>query len=77
MVNGSFVTDVVEPNEVDCVVLIDDDFSSGDDAGAELVAGLPFSDIQRVNQDVFDLLVDRIFATDRQERPKGMVEITL
>src|SRR5712692_999098 len=42
VVNGSFVTDKLEPNDVDCVVLIGPDFPRDAAAEAELLAGLPF-----------------------------------
>ena len=43
IVNGSFVTNMLEPNDLDCVLLIGEAF----------------------------------FATDREQRPKGMVEVLL
>jgi hypothetical protein len=77
VVNGSFVTDVLEPNDVDCVILIDEEFPSDTESEAQLVSGLPFLDIQLVTQKPFDQLVDIFFATDRQQRSKGVVEIEL
>ena len=52
-------------------------FSRDKAAEAELLAGLPFSEINLVNQSDFDVLVDTIFATDRHSVPKGMVEVAL
>lgn len=75
VINGSFVTDVLEPNDVDCVLLIGAGFPSDETAEAELVAGLPFLELSLVNQGDFDLLVDEFFATDRQSVGKGMVEV--
>jgi len=46
-------------------------------AEAELLAGLPFLDIQLVSRAAFELLVEKIFATDRHCGPKGMIEIIL
>jgi len=77
VINGSFVTDVLEPNVVDCVLLIGDGFPRDRGAEAELIDGLPFLEISLVTQDGFSLLVDTIFATDREETPKGMVEVPL
>ena len=74
-INGSFVTDVLEPNDVDCVLLIGAGFPHDQAAEAELVAGLPFLELSLVNQADFDLLVDEFFATDRHSVGKGMVEI--
>lgn len=75
IVNGSFVTDVLEPNDVDCVLLIGPGFPRDQAAETELVAALPFLELSLVNQGDFNLLVDQFFATDRQAVPKGMVEV--
>jgi hypothetical protein len=77
VINGSYVTDVLEPNDVDCVLLIGEDFPEDVDAEAELIDGLPFLEISLVTQEGFSLLVDTFFATDREQVPKGMVEILL
>ncbi len=50
VINGSFVTDVLEPNDVDCVLLIGEDFPNDHDAESELLAGLPFLEIQIVKE---------------------------
>jgi len=75
ILNGSFVTDVLEPNDVDCVLLIKSGFPQDQAAEAELVAGLPFLELSLVNQADFDGLVDEFFATDRHSVAKGMVEV--
>lgn len=75
VINGSFVTDILEPNDVDCILLIDDDFPTDPDAESELLDGLPFLEINLVNQIDFDILVNDFFATDRFAQSKGMVEI--
>ena len=77
VINGSFVTDVLEPNDVDCVLLIGEDFPNDHDAESELLAGLPFLEFQIVKEKAFTLLVEKIFATDRVQRPKGMIEVRL
>src|SRR6266403_2008617 len=46
VLNGSFVTDIMEPNDVDCVLLSGRGFPKDSQAEAELRAGLPFLDIQ-------------------------------
>jgi hypothetical protein len=46
VVNGSFVTDVPESNDVDCVLLVEPGFPYDPSAGAELTQGLPFLDIK-------------------------------
>ncbi len=75
IVNGSFATDVFEPNDVDCALLIDSGFPKDNAAEATLADGLPFLEIYMMNQSDFDLLVEKFFATDRNALPKGMLEI--
>jgi hypothetical protein len=75
IINGSFVTDVLEPNDADCVLLIGPDFPQDASAADELTAGLPFLEIQVVQDEGFEYLVERFFATDRDSVPKGMVEV--
>lgn len=77
VVNGSFTTDISEPNDVDCALLMGVDFPRDKVAEAELLAGLPFLEINLLDQTDFDLLVKQFFATDRKANPKGMVEIIL
>src|SRR6266852_3509775 len=53
VVNGSFVTDVREPNDVDCVLLIGPDFPGDAGAEAELLDGLPFINLDLVDSEGF------------------------
>jgi hypothetical protein len=75
VVNGSFVTDVPEPNDVDCVLLAPTDLGPDDPALADLLAGLAFISMQVVDQAGFDVFVNHLFATDRDTVSKGMIEI--
>lgn len=75
VLNGSFVTDQYEPNDVDCVLLIDERFPVDPAAEAELRQGLPFLQIDIANQFAFDRFTQRFFASDRFDRPKGMIEV--
>jgi hypothetical protein len=77
IVNGSFTTDKAEPNDVDCVLLMGEHFPIDAETGAELLEGLPFLEIKLVNQEGFELLVETIFASDREMQPKGMIEVVL
>ena len=77
VIDGSFVTDVLEPNDVDCVLLIEPGFPNHPDLEAELLAGLPFIALDLVEQDEFDTLVEQIYATDRRGIAKGLVEIII
>src|SRR5438093_3300064 len=49
VVNGSFVTDRAEPNDVDCVLLIGPGFPLDLQAEAELLIGLPFINLELVD----------------------------
>ena len=75
VLNGSFVTDIMEPHDVDCVLLIGRGFPADLVAEAELNAGLPFLDIALARQADFDELVGEVFAADRSGTPKGMIEV--
>ncbi len=75
VINGSFVTDAYEPNDVDCVLLLGPGFPKDVEAETELVNGLPFLDINLVRQEGWDELVEKIFATDRHRNSKGMIEV--
>lgn len=75
VVNGSFVTDKWEPNDVDCVLLRGPAFPQDDAADAELWAGLPFIQMAVVEPEEFKLYVEQIYATDRYGHSKGMVEV--
>ncbi len=78
VLNGSFVTDIMEPNDVDCVLLLSIK-RTGEMADAEelLLKGLPFLDISLVRQMDFDFFVDEFFAADRRHQAKGMIEVKL
>ena len=75
VVNGSFVTDKLEPNDVDCVLLVAAGFPSDEAAAAELLSGLPFINMELVDQEAFEQFTERTFATDRDLVPKGMIEV--
>jgi Family of unknown function (DUF6932) len=77
IVNGSFTTDVLEPNDVDCVLLVGSEFPREAAAEVELRDGLPFVDLHVVGAEDFDLFVNTIFGTDRLTVPKGVVEVLL
>ncbi|MGO9108649.1 MAG: DUF6932 family protein [Thermoguttaceae bacterium] len=77
VINGSFVTDRAEPNDVDCVLLAGEDLPRDRNAEAALLAGLPFLDIRLVGQDDFDAYLETVFGLDRYCSPKGMVEVML
>jgi hypothetical protein len=75
VLNGSFVTDIIEPNDVDCVLLFARGQRRDKAAIKQLRNGLPFLSITLVGQRDFDDLVNRFFATDRRGFNKGMIEV--
>lgn len=77
VLNGSFVTDIMEPNDVDCVLLIGRGVQADPRALIELEAGLPFLDIALARQVDFDGFVGEVFAEDRFGTPKGMIEVVI
>jgi len=77
ILNGSFVTDIMEPNDVDCVLLIGSGPSNDSAAEDELLQGLPFLDISLVGPKDFDYFIRRFFAVDRTLQTKGMIEVVI
>jgi len=75
VLNGSFVTDILEPNDVDCVLLIGSGFPSDATATKELDVGLPFLEMKLVGLVDFKEYIDDIFGTDRFGVRKGMIEV--
>ena len=75
ILNGSFVTDIIEPNDVDCVLLMGPGGRRNRTAFRELRKGLPFLDIAVVRAAAFDEYVRETFAADRTGKPKGMIEV--
>ncbi len=76
VLNGSFITDKLEPNDVDCVLLISPGYPIYAAAAEELSAGLPFLEMKLVAQAEFDEFVNVTFGTDRMGIPKGLIEVT-
>ena len=75
VVNGSFVTDKLEPNDVDCALLVGAGFPRDEAAEADLLSGLPFINMELVDQEAFEQFTEKTFATDRDLVPKGMIEV--
>jgi hypothetical protein len=75
VLNGSFVTDIMEPNDVDCVLLFPRGVRRTGAAFRELRKGFPFLDIALAESADFDEFVNVTFAADRAGAPKGMIEV--
>jgi hypothetical protein len=77
ILNGSFVTDAFEPNDVDCALLLSSDFPLDVAAAAELTEGLPFVDLHMTEAKEFGIMVEHLYASDRDAIPKGVIEVVL
>lgn len=77
VLNGSFVTDIIEPNDVDCLLVISSDMPKDANADAEIKDGLPYLDIQIGGQDEFEFFATQHFSLSRERDPKGMIEVVL
>lgn len=77
VIDGSFVTERFEPNDVDCILLIVPDQAPDPAVLDEIDEGFPFLDIHSAEPSEFALLVEQFFATDRDGIPKGLVEVIL
>jgi len=75
VLNGSFVTDTIDPEDVDCVLLVAAGYPADMKAEEELEAGLPFMDIAIAGKVDFDRFLSNVFGFDRKFVPKGMVEV--
>ena len=75
VLNGSFVTDIIEPNDVDCALLTGANYPSDIQAALALEDGLPFLDIAVVIEIAFKEYTRVTFASDRLNRDKGMIEV--
>ncbi len=64
ILNGGFVTDIIEPDDVDCVLLIGQGYPADVKAEEALETGLPFMDIAIARQSDFDWFLNKLFGTD-------------
>ena len=77
IVDGSFVTEVFEPNDVDCALLAGPDTSRDEVIVQEFKEGFPFVQFEILFAEDFDYLANVYYATDRYNTPKGIVEVAL
>ena len=75
LINGSFVTDRDELNDVDSVLLQGPEYSASSEAAVELRRGLPFLEVKIVNEADYEFFATTVFGTDRDIIPKGVVEV--
>ena len=60
---------------MDCVLLIGAGFPCDEAAETDLLRGLPFINMELVDQGGFEQFTEKTFATDRDSIPKGMIEV--
>jgi hypothetical protein len=77
IVNGSFVTDADEPEDVDCVALIGPTFGQHGISLHEWRTPVPFIHLELADAIIFKEYVEYIFGTDAMLVPKGVVEVVL
>ncbi len=77
LINGSFVTNYPEPNDVDCVLLIGPDFQPDSIATVELEQGIPFLELKIVEEEAYNEFATLIFGMDRRGVSKGVIEVML
>ena len=75
LINGSFVTDRDEPNEVDCVLLQGPEYRARSSASRKLKKGFPFLEVKIVSPRNYVRFRDVLFASDRDMIAKGVVEV--
>ena len=59
----------------DSELQLEEGFPRDETAEAELLGGLPFINMEVVDQEGFEQFTDKTFATDRNLVPKGMIEV--
>lgn len=77
VVNGSFVTAKLDPEDVDCVALIGPTFGQYGIGWHEWRTPLPFIHLELADAIIFQDYVERIFGTDGKLIPKGVIEVVL
>jgi hypothetical protein len=78
VVNGSFVTAQKAPNDVDLIILPGPDYPRGQQSPPDEEVLWPFLHILvAADDDDLELWAFQDFGTDRNQRPKGVVEVIL
>ena len=78
LINGSFTTSKVAPNDVDVVVLLGEDDPSLEKPRFDDDTRWPFLHIMVTpNEEAYQGWATVTFASDRRNRPKGIVEVML
>ena len=75
VIDGSFATDRLEPNDVDCAVMTGLDIDEHK-SEVEAIEEIPFLHVLALDAENFDPVVDDLFGTDRRGIVKGFIEVT-
>jgi hypothetical protein len=75
VIDGSFTTDRLEPNDVDCALLLDPDSSAELRVEIEALEDIPFLQVLVLDGLAFDQVVLEFFGTDRRNIEKGVIEV--
>jgi hypothetical protein len=78
IVNGSFVTETIAPNDVDLVILPGPDYPRDQPSAADEEVRWPFIQVLvAADEDDLEQSAVQDFGTDRNLRPKGVAEVIL
>ena len=78
ILNGSFVTDRREPQDVDCILVPGSAYTADSEAAFMLRVGLPYLSLEIiVTQEELDYFIREVFGSDRAGRVKGLIEVIL
>jgi len=78
IVNGSYATDAATPQDVDLVILPGPDYPKDQQSAVDEELNWPFLHVLvAADQADLEAWAMRDFGTDRQQRPKGVVEVIL
>ena len=78
VVNGSFVTDKIEPNDVDIVILPGPGYPRNELSYLDQELRWPFLQVfTAADEHDLETWVSQDFGTDRNQYPKGVVEVLL
>jgi hypothetical protein len=76
IIDGSFTTDRLEPNDIDCALMTGPGISPDVGAEVESLWEIPFLHVMILDPETFDRSVDDLFGTDRWDIRKGIIEVT-
>jgi hypothetical protein len=78
IVNGSYATEAPAPQDVDLVILPGPDYPREQPSANDQELIWPFLHVLvAADEDDLEVWAIRDFGTDRQQRPKGVVEVVL